>query len=344
VLLEVKVMSLDLGDKFTSVFDYQFSDGSSVAGEFTTGNILAPTTNDPGQSFDNLDAATRRSNALNITNSTATSSTGPGSDKDLTFQYVNSNFRARIQFLEDNNRITNLATPVLLTANNEVSRIFIGETRPIVTNYTPATAVSTIGGVQQFSSITPQLELRDIGQSLLVTPNINADRTVTLRIAQENSNVNEQSTTIQIPVPNQTTAQTVKVDTVSRRTITGTVVAKDGLAVAIGGLIDEGLTDARSEVPVLGKLPVVGIFFRRQVSNRTRSELIIMIRPYVFNTPAESAALSCNLLQDLSIHPTSPHGSGTLNSFLPPEVLRANPPTNKHDQIFRFHSLVPKTY
>jgi general secretion pathway protein D len=331
VLLEVKVMNLDLGDQFTSVFDYQFSDGSKVAGEFTTGNVLAPAT-------DTLDAATRRASPLDIANSDT-----PGSDRDLTFQFVNSSFRARIQFLEDNNRVTNLATPLLLTANNEVSRIFIGETVPITTGFTANQIVQ--GGVANTTvSGTPQVELRDVGQSLLITPNINADRTVTLRIAQENSTVNVNGGKIPVANGTGTGFTNIPVDTVRRSTVSGTVVAKDALAVAIGGLIDESLSDFREEVPVLGKLPVIGILFRRQETGRTRRELVIMIRPYVFNTPAESAALSCNVLQELSLHPNAPHGSGTLNSFNPQEVLRANPPTNLHDTIFHFHSLVPKLY
>jgi len=72
--------------------------------------------------------------------------------------------------------------------------------------------------------------------------------------------------------------------------------------------------------------------------------LVIMIRPYVFNTPSESAMLSQHLLADLSLHPNSPEGVGTLHSFNQSEILRASPPENKLQQIFRFHSLYPKTY
>ena len=80
-------------------------------------------------------------------------------------------------------------------------------------------------------------------------------------------------------------------DTVQTQVVTGTVVAKDGLTVALGGLITEGVADSRAEVPVIGKLPVIGFFFRRQVTIRSRTELVVLIRPYVFNTPSESAAL-----------------------------------------------------
>jgi general secretion pathway protein D len=332
VLLEVKVMSLDLGDRFTSVFDYQFTDGNVLAGEFTAGNVLAPA-NDALPTDD-----AKRFAPLDITNSPA------GSSQDLTFQVVSEHFRARMQLLENNNRVTNLATPLLLTANNEVSQIFIGQQIPLVVGYNQGGAVGTgLAAGTVAVQPSPQTQLTQVGQGLLITPNINADRTVTLRISQQDSDVIEDGATI--PVVNSVgDIIDLPIDVLDTRVVNGTVVAKDGLAVAIGGLIGESLTDARAEVPVLGKLPVVGYFFRRQQTNRTRTELVIMIRPYVFNTPVETAMLSRELLQDLSLHPNSPDAVGTLNTFNSPEVLRASPPVNKMQQMFRLHSLFPKTY
>ncbi|HZZ71262.1 MAG TPA: hypothetical protein VFE24_03360 [Pirellulales bacterium] len=332
VLLEVKVMSIQLDDDFSSVFDYQFTDAHTVAGSFTAGNILAP-------AADVLSPADRRNSQAGI----GLSSSSAGTSRDLIFQYVSANFRARMQLLENNNRVTDLTTPLLLTANNEVSRIFIGETVPITTGFTSNQIVA--GGVVNTTvSGTPIVELRDVGQSLLITPNINADRTVTLRIAQENSKINPGGGMIPVPTNGATGFTNVPVDTVQRATVSGTVVAKDGLAVALGGLIDESLNDNRSEIPILGKIPVIGFFFRSQMTNRSRHELVIMIRPYVFNTPAESAALSHDLVQDLSLHPNAPDAIGTLNSFSPWEVMRADPPLCPAQNTFRFHSLVPKRF
>ena len=247
-----------------------------------------------------------------------------------------------MQLLENNNRVTNLATPLLLTANNEVSQIFIGQQIPLVVGYNQGGSATSVGGTTVVQP-SPQTQLTQVGQGLLVTPNINADRTVTLRVSQQQSDVTFNGATIPI-VNSLGQVQKLSIDVLNTRVVNGTVVAKDGLAVAIGGLIDEQLTDNRAEVPILGKLPVIGYFFRRQQTNRTRTELVIMIRPYVFNTPSESAALSQELLPELSLHPNSPDAVGTLNSFNPPEVLRASAPETKLQQIFRFHSLYPKTY
>ena len=331
VLLEVKVMSLDLGDRFTSVFDYQFSNGNTTAFGFTAGNILAPAT-------DVLPDPARRASqdGIGITPSAF------GSDRDFTFQYVDANFRMRIQLLENNNRVTNLATPLLLTANNEVSNIFIGRQVPLVIGYTQSGAITNNAAVTSVQP-SPQTQLTQVGQGLLITPNINADRTVTLRISQQNSTVIEDGATI--PIVNALGVPVdLPIDILDTAVVSGTVVAKDGLAVAIGGLINEQLNDNREEVPLLGKLPVIGFFFRRQQTNRTRTELVIMVRPYVFNTPTESAELSHDLIGDLSLHPSAPDAVGTLNSFTPIEVIRANPPVNALQKSLRFHSLYPKLY
>ena len=302
VLLEVKVMSVLLDDEFRSVFDYQFSDSGSGAGGFTTGDIL-PT---PANAL--LGPARRAASMI------------PGgsliNQGDFTFQYVNNSFRMRMQLLEDDNRVTVLNTPLLLTANNEVSRIFIGDTIPFTVGFNSPQVIAGGGAGNTTIAGTPITELRDVGQSLLITPSINADRTVTLRVVQENARrvINGG----RIPILNtQGVITNQEVDTVNRSTVSGTVVAKDGMAVVLGGLIEDEVADSREQVPGLGKLPGIGMLFRRQTTGRLRRELVVMIRPYVFNTPTESASISQELLQQLSVHPTVVSGDGAMNTFHP---------------------------
>ncbi|MDF1666602.1 MAG: hypothetical protein P1V97_32935, partial [Planctomycetota bacterium] len=310
VLLEVKVLSIDLSDNFNSVFDYQASDGSAVAGGFTTGDILAPVS----------DAIT--GDSLRKASSLGLGGTGLRSD-NLIFQYVHSHFRARMQLLENKNKVTVLATPMLLTANNEVSRLFIGEERPLNRGFQGGQIVNNIGGVQTTAG-TSNIEFRPVGTTLLITPNINADRTVTLRILQENSQIVPNGANVL--VPNNTGFIQQQVDIVSSRSVSGTVVAKDGLALAIGGLIEEGVSDNRAQVPWIGRIPLLGFFFRRENRGRFRRELIIMVRPYVLNTPAQSESVSKKLIEELSVHPNALDAKGGLGTFTPDEVLKPAKP------------------
>ncbi len=328
VLLEVKVMSILLDDDFRSVFDYQFSDGAN-AGSFTTGDILQT----PADSI--MGEARRLASMV------------PGgsvlNQGDFTFQYVNNNFRMRMQLLEDDNRVTILNTPLLLTANNEVSRIFIGDTIPFTVGFNSPQVISGGGAGNTTIAGTPITELRDVGQSLLITPSINADRTVTLRVVQENARrvINGG----RIPILNtQGVITNQEVDTVNRSTVSGTVVAKDGLAVVLGGLIENEIRDNRQQVPGIGKLPVLGFFFRNQETGRTRRELVVMIRPYVFNTPSESASISQELLQQLSVHPAAIGDESSMNTFSANEVIRPDLDCNRLCNEFRFHNVVPNRY
>jgi len=321
VLLEVKVLSIELGDGFNSLFDYQFTDGVTSAGGFSAGNIQPP-------AADLLSGITRRTSPLALGGSGLRNG-------DLTFQFVNNNFRARMQLLEDKNRVTTVATPMLLTANNEVSRLFVGEERPIIRNISSQTVVNN-NAVTSTPNTT--IEFRPVGTTLLITPNINSDRTVTLRILQENSAINPRAATIPV-VTSEGSLQEQPVDVVSTRTVSGTVIAKDNLMVAVGGLIEDSVRDQRALVPILGKIPVLGVPFRRVSNGRSRRELIILVRPHIMSTPCEAEAISKELLGELSLHPNIPDAKGTMKTYAPREVLLPSPAKNKKDAILRLDSL-----
>src|SRR6185369_9013415 len=216
--------------------------------------------------------------------------------------------------------------------------------QPITVGFTPSQVVGTGVGTATTVTGTPITVLQDLGTSLLITPNINNDRTVTLRILQENSSVVPNGG--KIPVPNTSGAVTqVPVDTVARQTLTGTIVAKDGLTIAVGGLIQESVNDVREEIPILGKIPYLGFLFRRQDTRRSRNELVILIRPYVMTTPVESSGQSKALTETLSIHPNIVgENLGTLGTYNPQEVLRPNPPATELQKIFRVYTIIPKDF
>ena len=325
VLLEIKILSIDLSDDFQSFFEYQFSDPthSMTAGGFASGNIQ------PSPS-DFLSGAARRA-APQVLGGTGLNG------GDLLFQYVSNSFRARLQILTTKNRVNQLAAPMLLTANNEVSRLFIGTEQPIVRNISSQAVVNN-----NTTTVVPNttIEFVPVGTTLLITPNINADRTVTLRLLQENSTVQTGAATIPV-VTSSGAVVNQPVDVVSSQILSGTLVAKDGLTMAVGGLIQESITHNTSSVPILGDIPLVGIFFRRELTGRSRQELVILIQPHVLNTPAESEAAGRKLLEEMSIHPKAGKPDGTLNTYGPKEVPTASPPETRKDLIFRFHSVNP---
>lgn len=285
VLLEVRVLKVDLSDGLDTAFDFAFQAGDA-AGSFTRGEIAPPAAGSiiPGGTGANFSAGI--------------------------FQVVSNNFQARLELLQSKGKVTSLATPILLTANNEVSRIFSGEQVPIVVGFTePQVIASNSGNISIPAS--PVTELENVGTNLLITANINADRTVTMRLLQENSEVKENGARILVQSGTGYTQESV--DTVASQSASGTVVAKDGMLLAFGGLIEEGEKDQRDQFPILGDLPLIGFLFRREDSQIARQELIVLIRPYVLSTPVEGSNISRNLLESLSVHPYKP-GEGFYKS------------------------------
>ncbi len=290
VLLEVKVVSIELGKEFRSAFDYQFNDGVT------------------GASFSRAEVATPGGVGAALPFPAGAVGGAGFNSSDMTFVVVSDNFRARMQFFEQKNRVRTLSTPTLLTANNEVSRIFLGEQRPIVTGISSQTLI-TDNNVATTPNTTT--ELRNVGTTLLITPNINSDRTVTLRLVQDNSFISPNGATIPVVTTTgsnnllggnnaATGVQNVPVDVVGSRSVSGTFVAKDGMAIAIGGLIETVDSDKRGQVPLLGNVPVLGFFFQRKEREKSRRELVIMIRPYVMSTPSDGERISRDMLDRLA--------------------------------------------
>jgi general secretion pathway protein D len=78
-----------------------------------------------------------------------------------------------------------------------------------------------------------------------------------------------------------TTTSGIDSPTIRQRKVTTTVVVNDGDSLALGGLIQQRADVNKSQVPVLGDVPVIGNLFRRKEDTEKRTELLILITPHV---------------------------------------------------------------
>jgi general secretion pathway protein D len=286
LLMEVKVLSVDLSDGYRSAFDFILN-----AGDFALAGL-------PGVQ--------------------------PIAGTALLAAVVNQKFTANLQLLEREGRITELATPMLMTSNQEVSRVFVGEERPIVTGYTSSspTGAGQIGGIGSFATpiLVPQIQTRPLGTTLLLTPNINADRTVNIRMVIEQSSLAADKAVIEIPNTTVPDAQpaSAKIDVVKSQTFSGTILGKDDIATAVGGLIQDSAIDRQTKTPVLGDVPLLGLLFKDDESLRARRELIIIIKPHILETPSESAEVSQEFLHNESVHPNARAMGGNMDIYRNP--------------------------
>jgi type II secretory pathway component GspD/PulD (secretin) len=293
VLLEMKVLELRLGDGMRTGLDVDLIAGPPRT-NFETGeptNPLART-------------------AATVAEQVVAAGNPPLQGGALVYQFLNEHIRVRLEALGREDRVGVLATPLLLCANNEAARIFIGEERPLVRNFQLQT-ITTNGVVT--NQVVPTVDLRDIGNSLRIVPRINADRTVTLTIIQDVSTVNIGGA--QLPVPAGNGVTVVDVDTVDTANLEGTVIAKDGLTLAVGGLIRKELRDRQSGIPYLMDLPLVGWLFGETERVEEQRELLLLITPHVLMTPAEGQARSRERLEQLSLHPYHDIGDAAMQRY-----------------------------
>ncbi|HEY0879796.1 MAG TPA: type II secretion system secretin GspD, partial [Zeimonas sp.] len=175
-------------------------------------------------------------------------------------EILNLGFLARA--LESGADANILATPNLLTLDNEEARIIIGQNVPFITGQFTATGT---GG----ASVNPfqTIERRDVGTTLRVRPQVSESGTVRLQIFQEVSSV-------------QDTRLAAGIIT-NRRAIESNVLVDDGQIIVLGGLIEERIDGAAEKVPGLGDVPVVGQLFRYDTRKRVKTNLLVFLRPVV---------------------------------------------------------------
>lgn len=304
VLLEMKILSLDIGDFYRRATDLDFMPSNdTVRGPLTDQaknplGTIAPINVD---STTTVGGTTQTQSG--VINLGVSHILGLGNfaleGGTFVYQFLSDKIRARIQLLQQNNRINTLSSPILLTTNKKPARVFVG-TEQIVTTGFEAIAGGSNGLVAGNPAIIPITEIRDIGNTLQVMPHINGDKTVTLLIKQDASSLIRGGSTIPIPVGN--TVQSFNVDSVRTSNIQGTVVAKDGLTIAIGGLIDASDSEDIQKVPVLGDFPIIGEFFKRTVKEKSKRELILLITPHIIESPHMADDISRDVVEPLTEH------------------------------------------
>ena len=168
---------------------------------------------------------------------------------------------ATLEAIAQNNEVRLLARPSLTVGNNQEGEIQIGAEVPV-----EAGESISAGGLS-----TTNIQYRDTGIGLLITPQINEDGVVNLIINQTLRSVDNSASGINNnPVFN-------------NQEITTTVVVKDGDNIVLGGLIQTDTEALNTGVPLLNRVPGLGNLFSYQQDNQERRELFIVLRPEVID-------------------------------------------------------------
>jgi general secretion pathway protein D len=176
--------------------------------------------------------------------------------------------------LASDNTANILSTPNLLTLDNEQAKIVVAQNVPFITGQYAQTGSTT--------TVTPfqTIERKDVGLILTVKPQITEGGSVRLAIYEEVSRVQDTSNPAGIIT--------------NKRSLESTVVVDDGQIVVLGGLIQDALTDGTSKVPLAGDVPVVGALFRYDNRQRTKTNLMVFLKPTVVRTGTATTSVTAD--------------------------------------------------
>ncbi|MHC1788761.1 type II secretion system secretin GspD [Solidesulfovibrio sp.] len=188
-------------------------------------------------------------------------------------EVVYSNLQAMVSASKSDNSFNIIATPQLMTLDNEEATITVAENRPYLTSQ----------DVGQSTTDRPyqRFDYKDVGTTLKVTPQINEGDSIKLKIKQETSRIDET-----------VTQETGTLQPTTRKRVTETtVMCQNAETIVLSGLIGKSRSEGNSKVPGLGDVPVVGWLFKNKSVADERTNLYVFITPRITLPGVESSQL-----------------------------------------------------
>lgn len=181
-------------------------------------------------------------------------------------------FAAVLRALRGDSTTNIIATPSIVTMDNQEAEIKVAQEVPFVTGQYTSTGGTTGNNLNPFQTIQRQ----EVGTILKITPQINEGDSVMLKIEQESSSIAATSSGAVDLVTN-------------KRTISTHVLIEDGGTVVLGGLIQDSQTGGEQRVPFLGRIPVVGEAFKSRSAKKTKTNLMVFIQPRILRDGLDAA-------------------------------------------------------
>ncbi len=184
-------------------------------------------------------------------------------------------FTASLKALADKSRVNILSSPRLVASNGKPANINIGTQVPIITTQ-QTSPTGTVGGT---SALLQDIQYRNTGVNLRIDPTINSNRRVELTVSQEVSEAQTNSiSNVQSPL-------------ILTRSIATTLSLDDSQTALLGGLISENVSKSENGIPILMDIPFIGNLFKTTTKGRNRTELIVLLTPYIIESSETANAL-----------------------------------------------------
>ncbi len=271
VMIETKIVEISLTDNLDLGIQWEYSNVNRNANNTQTIGIRETKTgvdadegsvgfiNGPGNLNNPSEVATANSVSSLVPSKRGTGVGLPGpTAAAITFGFINDTdlLTATLGALATKGLTKVLSSPKVITLNNHPAQIQVGSKIPYST-----VTIGAGGGVA-----TQNIIFQDVGILLRVKPTINADDRIRLEVRPE------------VSLPGQIVGGIQGIDTRNAET---EVLIKDGETLVIGGLINEQTIKNAQKVPLLGDIPVLGVFFRSTSDQKRRTELLIFVTPRI---------------------------------------------------------------
>lgn len=231
--------------------------------------------------FEKKNSSFTLSDALNG----AVASSFPG----FSYFFASKNVQVALDALSEVTKVNVVSAPSVMAMDNKKAVLQIGDQVPIITQTSQSVT-------NPDSPVINAVTMKDTGVILSVTPRVNDSGRVVLDIEQEVSSVTR------------TTSSDIDSPTIQQRRVRTTVVINDGEVLALGGLIQQRDEASKTQIPLLGNLPVVGTAFRQKSDIIDRTELVIFIRPSVVRDFVQASDVTNEFrarISDVTLQPTA---------------------------------------
>ncbi len=183
--------------------------------------------------------------------------------------------KALVNLFARDNRVSILSTPRILVKSGESASIDVGTEVPIITSQATAPDLPSTG-----SSILQSIQYRKTGMLLDITAVVHSGQRVDLKVSQE---VSEASTT---------DTSEISSPSIFSRKLQTSLSLSDGESTLLGGLISSNRSVGKTKVPLLGDIPILGAAFHSRRAENTRTELLMLITPYVVEDASQTRAIT----------------------------------------------------
>ena len=160
-----------------------------------------------------------------------------------------------------------LSSPRIMVLNNQEARILVGTKDAYITSTTSLSGTTTV--------TSQEINFVDTGIKLYVTPTINRDGFVTMKIKPEVSSATRTSIKSEDKITEIPIVSTSETET--------TVMVKDGVTIIMGGLRKDEKQKTVKKIPLLGDIPLLGFLFRSTSDEAKKTELVILLTPHIMS-------------------------------------------------------------